>query len=104
MENQEKHNAIMEQQLAELTRKVDKISEALLGNEFNQHGGLVTIINDHEKRLEKVEETNVFTHEPRIKALEETGITHKVYVRILVFIAGVITAGVLGVLIKIWFK
>ncbi|MCU0383755.1 MAG: hypothetical protein MUF68_06780 [Cyclobacteriaceae bacterium] len=90
----------VEQQLQDLTRKVDKISEALLGNEFNQHGGLVTIINDHEKRIEKIEESNVLTHEARIKALEETGITHKVYVRILIFIAAVITTGVIGLLLK----
>lgn len=88
------------QQLQDLTIKVDKISEALLGNEFNQHGGLVTIINDHEKRIEKIEEGNVLTHEARIKALEETNTTHKVYVRILVFIAAVITTGVIGLLLK----
>lgn len=83
------HVMHMEQQLTELTKKVDKIHEALLGNEYNKEGGIVTIVNDHERRIE---------------ALENTGTTHLVYVNILKFIAAVITTGVLGFLISLILK
>ena len=94
----------MEKQLTELTLKVDKISEALLGNEFNKGGGLVSTVFDHEERLTKIEDTNVLSHEQRIKAIEDVGLTHKIYVNILKFIAAVITTGVLGFLLSLVLK
>lgn len=77
----------MENQLSELSRKVDKISEALLGNEFNKDGLVATVV-DHEDRLNK---------------LEDKGITDRMYMNILRFIAVSIGTGVLGYVLNLIF-
>lgn len=99
-----KHDKVMEQHIIDLTHKVDRISEALLGNEFNRDGGLVTIINDHEKRINKIEEAGVFTHDKRIKDLEDSAITQKLIQKVMIFIAGLVTAGVMSWILSLIFK
>lgn len=96
--------AHLEEQIKQLTVKVDKISEALLGNEFNQHGGLVKIINTHEKRISDIEDAGIESHEMRLKILEDSKITHTVYVNILKFIAAIIATGVITFILSIVLK
>ena len=79
----------MEKQLQDLTTKVDRIAEALLGGEFNNEMGLVQTVK---KQQEEIEE------------LKKSDIVRKVYERILIFIASGITMCVLGYIMSLIFK
>lgn len=75
--------------MAEIKLQVKEIREALLGNEFNNKNGMVKQVEDHEERLEK---------------LEESSVTNKMYLSILRFLAGIITTGVVALIFALFKK
>ena len=71
----------IEQQLETINDNVEKLTGALLGNEFNNHKGLVHKVDDHEMRL---------------KSLESAWINTKLIQGVLIFLASSVAISVVA--------
>jgi hypothetical protein len=55
VEIQEEKLTTIENQLLQMQNSLTKITDCLLGNEFNKQKGLVSDVNDQEERLSRLE-------------------------------------------------